>query len=180
MPPHSDAAEPHAAFDEETGGLAAALRSGYLPARFFGPETKGMKRIKQIIPASERDAVQLGNDSDDRYRAVCYALLTNSRGETVLEPVLAYTCCEGDELENDDDRFMLASDFAHSRSNQWRMAEGGVQYEYTLKVIQTDTPIDPEVDLNNAANEGFYVKHVFENRDSSDKDVLMERMRTQL
>ena len=62
MHPASDAAEPHVAFDEETGGLEAALRSGCLPARFFGPEATGLRRVKQIIPCGDKDAVRFGDD----------------------------------------------------------------------------------------------------------------------
>ena len=149
-------AEPHVQFDTEHGGLDQALSSGVLPARFFGPVKTGSKRVKQIIPAGDNDAVMYDNSTDDMYRAVCYALLDNERGESEIEPVISI-----------NDSFCLASELPGR--DTWKMAGQGVRFEYTEVLANED-------DINNHCEDGFYVKTVLPGEDSrGQRQVLMEK-----
>ena len=149
-------AEPHVQFDTEQGGLDQALSSGVLPARFFGPVKTGSKRVKQIIPAGDNDAVMYDNSTDDMYRAVCYALLDNERGESEIEPVISI-----------NDSFCLASELPGR--DTWKMAEQGVRFEYTEVLANED-------DINAHCEDGFYVKTVLPGEDShGQRQVLMEK-----
>lgn len=146
----------HVAFDRDHGGLDQALRSGVLPARFFGPVKTGSKRVKQIIPAGDNDAVMYDNSTDDMYRAVCYALLDNERGESDIEPVISI-----------NDSFCLASELPGR--DTWKMAEQGVRFEYTEVLANED-------DINAHCEDGFYVKTVLPGEDShGQRQVLMEK-----
>ena len=144
---------PHVEFDREHGGLDQALSSGVLPARFFGPAKTGSKRVKQIIPAGEHDAIMFDSCTDDVYRAVCYALFENEQGESVIEPVMY-----------DDGGFCLASEVP--RRDEWTMSEQGVRFEYTEVASSGDVCSD----INAECVDGFYVKTVL-----PDGDVLMEK-----
>ena len=147
-------AEPHVQFDTEQGGLDQALSSGVLPARFFGPVKTGSKRVKQIIPAGEHDAIMFDNLTSEVYRAVCYALFENERGESVIEPVVSF--------EDGAVTLCLASELPGRET--WSMSEQGVRFEYA-EVLAT------EEDINAQCEEGFCVKNVM----PDGKIVLMEK-----
>eukprot|EP00964_Phaeocystis_antarctica_P016540 scaffold9133_cov62-Phaeocystis_antarctica.AAC.2 len=146
--------EPHVQFDREHGGLDQALSSGVLPARFFGPVKTGSKRVKQIIPAGEHDAIMFDNLTSEVYRAVCYALFENERGESVIEPVVSF--------EDGAVTLCLASELPGRET--WSMSEQGVRFEYA-EVLAT------EEDINAQCEEGFCVKNVM----PDGKIVLMEK-----
>ena len=166
--PHSKAKERHVAFDEEHGGLDEAIRADILPARFFGPEKVGLKRVKQLIPASENDVVHGGPD-DRHARVVSYALLEGSKGETTgIEPIVAMT-------DGDEERFKLVSDAFGD--DDWQMSEVGVQYEFrkaTCNRRHPETYEEHVEDLDELGREGFYIKHA----DEEGHTVLMQRKAT--
>ena len=145
----------HISFDREHGGLDQALSSGVLPARFFGPVKTGSKRVKQMIPAGEHDAIMFDNLTNEVYRAVCYALFENERGESVIEPVVSFE-------DGDVTRLCLASELPDKKT--WSMSEQGVRFEYA-EVLAT------EEDINAQCEEGFCVKTVMPGRNF----VLMEK-----
>ena len=52
----NEQAEAAAAFDAQFGGMRAAVRSGVLPARYFGrPPSPPQRRIKQLLPVTDFD-----------------------------------------------------------------------------------------------------------------------------
>ena len=114
------------------------LQSGVLPARFFGREKKGLKRVKQVVPAGENDSVVFHGNEDDQCRAICYALLENEQGETRIEPVLAMIDIDDDDQES---AFMLASEFLGPERQRWSMAARGVQYEYHILELDRDRAV---------------------------------------
>ena len=158
---------PHVAFDRDHGSLDQALRSGVLPARFFGPVKTGSKRVKQIIPAKEHDAIMFDSNADDVYRAVCYALFENERGESVIEPVVS---CD----RSDEDRsslFCLASE--KPGHDTWTMSEQGARFEYDVTAVRD---ISNGSVTNTLCEEGFYVKTVLPG--AGGEFVLMEKQVT--
>ena len=144
----------HVSFDREHGGLDQALSSGVLPARFFGPVKTGSKRVKQIIPAGEHDAIMFDNLTSEVYRAVCYALFENERGESVIEPVVSF--------EDGAVTLCLASELPGRET--WSMSEQGVRFEYA-EVLATEDSINAQCE------EGFCVKTVMPHG----RIVLMEK-----
>ena len=155
----------HVAFDRDHGGLDQALRSGVLPARFFGPVKTGSKRVKQMIPAGEHDAIMFDNLTNEVYRAVCYALFENERGESVIEPVVS--CDRGDEDRSS--LFCLASE--KPGHDTWTMSEQGARFEYEVSSV---TDINNTNVTNTLCEEGFYVKTVLPDGEF----VLMEKQVT--
>ena len=154
------------------------LQSGVLPARFFGREKKGLKRVKQVVPAGENDSVVFHGNEDDQCRAICYALLENEQGETRIEPVLAMIDIDDDDQES---AFMLASEFLGPERQRWSMAARGVQYEYHILELDRDPSGINEARVMNAfAEDGYVFKAVLPNGEGEASQVLMERRKTEL
>ena len=165
--PDDEASEcPANEFDQQHGSLEEALRSGVLPARFFGPAKTGLKRVKQIIPAGEHDSVTFDEEVGDTCRTVCYALLDNERGESVIEPVVAYDNDIGSHM------FCLASEMP--RRDCWEMSSGHVvreecHYKFTASGASVD---DLERFVHTYAKDGYCVKAVLQH---PGRRVIMEK-----
>ena len=91
--------EAAAAFNAQFGGMCAAVRSGVLPARYFGPPpSPPQRRIKQLLPVTDFD-VAFGDgqfSEEELYKpyersgecqpAVALALVEQPDGTTVSPP----------------------------------------------------------------------------------------------
>ena len=158
-------------FDEEFACMEAAIRSRVPPGRFFSPASKGLQRVKQIIPASGQDAVVV--DDDDTCRVMCYALLEDDHAQTRIEPVLART---GD-IEGDEKQLMLASEWVEELgAEQWMMKEHGTEPEYEVFALKMEGhPMGRAAEIAQAARDGWKAVQVFTEEGGSEPSVLMER-----
>lgn len=124
----SSPAERAAAFDAAFGSLHAALISGVLPDRYFGPPQPPARRtIKQLLPATDFD-VAFGDgqfSEEELYKpyersgecqpAVCLALVEQPDGTTVVDALCQPSFWDSDPATRS--MLQLASDVA--RDGPW-------------------------------------------------------------
>lgn len=124
----SSPADRAAAFDAAFGSLHAALISGVLPDRYWGPPTApALRTIKQLLPATDFD-VAFGDgqfSEEELYKpyersgecqpAVCLALVEQPDGTTVVDALCQPSFWESDPATRS--MLQLASDVA--RDGPW-------------------------------------------------------------